>query len=46
MPKYTLQELPGEMTDGKKIVFPISKIKTRVRHLINVKWSHFLYFEG
>lgn len=24
----------------------ISKIKTRVRHLINVKWSHFLYFEG
>ena len=27
-------------------IFPISKIKTRVRHLINVKWSHFLYFEG
>ena len=22
MPKYILQELPGEMTDGKKIVYP------------------------
>ena len=46
MANFVLQELPEEMSEGKKVVFPISKIKTRVRHLINVKWSHFLYFEG
>ena len=28
MPKYILQELPGEMTDGKKIVFPKMQIYT------------------
>ena len=22
MPKYILQELPGEMTDGRKVVYP------------------------
>ena len=37
MPKYILQELPEEMTDGKKIVFPIvadpnSGITTRGTH--------------
>ena len=30
MPKYILQELPGEMTDGKKIVFP--KMQTYTLH--------------
>ena len=30
MPKYILQELPGEMTDGKKIVFP--KMQTYSLH--------------
>ena len=46
MASYVLQELPNGMGDGESALFPISKIKTRVRHLINVKWSHFLYFEG
>ena len=30
MPKYILQELPEEMTDGKKIVFP--KMQTYTLH--------------
>ena len=30
MPKYVLQELPGEMTDGKKIVYP--KMQTYSLH--------------
>ncbi len=30
MPKYILQELPGEMTDGKKVVFP--KMQTYSLH--------------
>ena len=30
MAKYVLQELPGEMTDGKKIVFP--KMQTYSLH--------------
>ena len=30
MPKYVLQELPDEMTDGKKVLFP--KMQTYTLH--------------
>ena len=44
MPKYTLQELPGEMTDGKKIVFP--KMQTYSLHDYKTVIEHMRSYAG
>ena len=44
MPKYTLQELPGEMTDGKKIVFP--KMQTYTLHDYETVIQHMRDYAG
>ena len=44
MPKYTLQELPGEMTDGKKIVFP--KMQTYSLHDYETVIEHMRDYAG
>ena len=44
MPKYTLQELPGEMTDGKKIVFP--KMQTYSLHDYETVIEHMHDYAG
>ena len=46
MPKYVLQELPGEMTDGKKIVYPkmqtysLHDYETVIEHMRDYAGSH------
>ena len=44
MPKYILQELPGEMTDGKKIVFP--KMQTYSLHDYETVIEHMHDYAG
>ena len=44
MPKYILQELPGEMTDGKKIVFP--KMQTYSLHDYETVIEHMRDYAG
>ena len=44
MPKYILQELPGEMTDGKKIVFP--KMQTYTLHDYETVIQHMRDYAG
>jgi len=44
MPKYTLQELPGEMTDGKKVVFP--KMQTYSLHDYETVIHHMRSYAG
>lgn len=44
MPKYTLQELPEEMTDGKKIVFP--KMQTYSLHDYETVIQHMRDYAG
>ena len=44
MPKYILQELPGEMTDGKKIVYP--KIQTYSLHDYETVIQHMHDYAG
>ena len=44
MPKYILQELPGEMIDGKKIVFP--KMQTYTLHDYETVIQHMRDYAG
>ena len=44
MPKYVLQELPGEMTDGKKIVYP--KMQTYSLHDYETVIEHMHDYAG
>ena len=44
MPKYVLQELPGEMTDGKKIVYP--KMQTYKLHDYETVIEHMRDYTG
>lgn len=44
MPKYILQELPGEMTDGKKIVYP--KMQTYSLHDYETVIDHMRDYAG
>ena len=44
MPKYILQELPGEMTDGKKIVYP--KMQTYSLHDYETVIEHMRDYAG
>ena len=44
MPKYILQELPGDMTDGKKIVFP--KMQTYTLHDYETVIQHMRDYAG
>ena len=44
MPKYVLQELPGEMTDGKKIVYP--KMQTYSLHDYETVIEHMRDYSG
>ena len=44
MPKYILQELPGEMTDGKKIVYP--KMQTYSLHDYETVIQHMHDYAG
>ena len=44
MPKYILQELPEEMTDGKKIVFP--KMQTYTLHDYETVIEHMRDYAG
>ena len=44
MPKYVLQELPGEMTDGKKIVYP--KMQTYSLHDYETVIEHMRDYAG
>ena len=44
MPKYILQELPEEMTDGKKIVFP--KMQTYTLHDYETVIQHMRDYAG
>ena len=44
MPKYILQELPGEMTDGKKIVYP--KMQTYSLHDYETVIEHMHDYAG
>ena len=44
MAKYVLQELPGEMTDGKKIVYP--KMQTYSLHDYETVIEHMRDYAG
>ena len=44
MPKYVLQELPGEMTDGKTIVYP--KMQTYTLHNYETLIEHMRDYAG
>ena len=44
MPKYVLQELPGEMTDGKKIIYP--KMQTYSLHDYETVIDHMRDYAG
>ena len=44
MPKYVLQELPGEMTDGKTIVYP--KMQTYTLHDYKTVIEHMHDYAG